>query len=771
MNQLSSKYWSGIIFLLLVSVGLALALFVKRTTDDISDALAAEVLQQQSDVAFLLHEYDGLILALETARLSYADETEVDSTDLDSDSPVEKALKKLEMHLEDMRFNYSFERLDGASTAHAYVKPVVEDIRQWFTVGIPGIERSKQQTINFAATRITDRYASLRAIADETNQVARELISTQTGYLDRFGKSLIFLVAAFCLLAMGIAALLTRQRDLQYQLTVDQQHHAQRIKDFADSGADWFWEMNPNMRLRILSGSTLSMPTAHRAHEERVGRAERIGSKGKSLPAFDHEIADHHWPMSTLLEQKEFSEYETEWIARDGSLRTVSVSGKPLFDNKGQFDGYRGIGRDITARKEIEHELENANRALIEAETRGRQQAEQALRDSEMFLRTSINALPRRIAILDSNGIIVVVNTAWQQYVLEDEAWALGAVSNGGRDTLGLHGAQLDSGIGSHFSEVFSRKPIEESTALSDITAHINRVLNGYSDVLGTEVQITKDGDTTWLAVHLSPFISNGNQYCVLAMEEVTDQKLLEAQDRQLRAELAHFSRLTTVGELATGLAHELNQPLTAISHNCDALKSGIEIHGTLDQDDIDAINEIHAEADRAGAIIKGLRKMVRKETGNVARTDINQLVAETMRLSMPDANRYGIEVKLNLAEGLPEPLIDAVQIQQVLVNLERNGVDAIRMSQAKRREMLISTCEIDNGFVKVTVRDSGGGFSEEVRNNLFQPFLTTKKDGMGMGLSISRSIVESHGGQLWVDFDDPVMTTFSFTLPFSRHD
>ena len=130
-------------------------------------------------------------------------------------------------------------------------------------------------------------------------------------------------------------------------------------------------------------------------------------------------------------------------------------------------------------------------------------------------------------------------------------------------------------------------------------------------------------------------------------MEEVTDRKLLEEQDRQLRAELAHVSRLTTVGELATGLAHELNQPLAAISLNCDALISDIDEENSFGKIDVEAIHDIHTEANRAGAIIKGLRMMVRKDTGNAVATDINQLITETMRLSVADENQHDISCLL----------------------------------------------------------------------------------------------------------------------------
>jgi len=740
VEKLKNKYGLFIIFALLASVGIALALFVHRNTSSISDALAAEVLEQQRDVAILLHEYDRLVLAVETERLSAGAEI---------NESIEVALSRTEQQLEAMRFNYSFERLDGAATAHAYVKPILEDIRQWITTGIPGVSRDRQQMISIASRRIKMRQGVLRNISTETDEVASQLINTQTSYLTKFGESLMFLLGAFAMLAAAIASLLTRQRDLQFQIAEDQRQHAQRIRDFADTGADWFWEMNSGMRLRWLSGRTLSEPSAkHSAHsEDDIDR--------NSLPAFAQEINVEDWPMQQLRQKTGFSEFETQWVTRGGEIKTVAVSGKPLFNSAGEFAGYRGIGRDITAKKHIEQELEFANKSLIEAETRGRQQAEKALRDSEMFLRTSLNALPQNLAILNEDGIILECNIAWREYAGKG------------------HGPYQESdsrpqagGIGWHYEDIFSGKAAAERAALSDISLLINDVLQGHTKSLRTEIHYFLEDNTEWLAVAASPFLTNGNRYCVLAMEEVTNRKRLEERDRELRAELAHFSRLTTVGELATGLAHELNQPLTAITHNCDALLSGIEQNTTLDETDIEAIHDIHSEADRAGAIIKGLRKMVRKETGSTIETDINELVTETMRLGMADASRHGIDVELNLADDLPRPVVDAVQIQQVLMNLERNGVDAIRISNSKIRKMIISTIRLDTNFIRITVQDSGRGLDEEMKKKLFSPFQTTKNDGMGMGLSISRTIVESHLGQLWVDFSDPNMTTFHFTLP-----
>ena len=730
MDALNNKPVTFGILVVLASVCVVMALYVHRNITANSDEFAAEVVQQQADVAALLHEYDRLTLAVETERLSKGEQVE---------ETIETALTRTEVQLDAMRINYSFEPLDGAAEAHANVKPVLEDVRQWLTSGIPGVDKSREDVVSMISRRIAAPGDKLLLISTETDNVARQLVSNQTSYLTRFGKPLIFLLSAFAMFAAGIASLLARQRDLQYQIADERQVHAQRIKDFADSGADWFWEMNSDMRVRWLTGRLLS------------GRARPISKVGNSLPSFEHEVNDNDWPIQQLKQRAGFNDFETQWTTHDGAVKTLSVSGNPLFNSSGEFEGYRGVARDITSWKHMENKLELAYGDLIEAEARGRQQAEQALRDSEMFLRTSLDALPENLAILNQNGSVLEANTAWRKYVTE------GTTSKNELQT---------GGIGWYFSDIFSRKEKAERIALEDVSSLINDVLNGISEASRTEIRFLVDDKTVWLAVAASAFQSNGNRYCVLAMEEVTDRKLLEEEDRQLRAELAHVSRLTTVGELATGLAHELNQPLAAISLNCDALISDLKEKNSFEKIDVEAINDIHNEANRAGAIIKGLRMMVRKETGSAIAVDVNQLVRETVRLSVADANQHGISVRLNLADQLPRPLIATVQIQQVLVNLERNGVDAIRINNPEKREIVISTTTLDTGFIRITVQDSGGGIADDVKKSLFDPFSTTKKDGMGMGLSISRSIVESHRGQLWLDFSDPSMTTFHFTLP-----
>lgn len=720
--------------MLVVVVGIALAVFVQRGTTQILDALAEEVLQQQHDVANLLHEYSGVMLALEREGNSSDDKLSRESVDY--------ALEQALLQLQKMRFQYSFERLDGAATAHAFVKPILEDVGQWLTEGLPGYEATDPVVLAMASQRLSDRYEQLRRITAETDVVATSLITEQSDFLTRFRGSLISLLGLFALLAMGIAALLIRQRNLQMRLRMDQEKNAQRIADFANIGADWFWEMTSQFKLKVLPGQALnvdqSFPGTDNVHEQDSLFAE-----------YNNTVADVHWPIDSLNSYEEFLDFESDWINTGGDKRIIAMSGKPLFGPDGEFTGYRGIGRDITKRRNIEIELEAVYEKLIDAQTRGREQAEEALRESEQFLRISLDAMAANIAILDENGFIRLANKSWK-------SMAIGAVTDGG--------------VGSHYFEALhSGSTADGVSGLAIAKISIDEVLAGKRSSLQYEFPCQSSDGLHWMVIHLTTFISIGLRYAVLVYEDITERRKLEEQDRRLRAELAHVARLTTVGEMATVLAHELNQPLTAISHNSDALLSTLQDFPDASPEVIETVSDIYEQAHRAGGIIQGMRRMVRKDANSSIKVDINQLVVETVRLTHPEAREHNVSVQLQLAEGLPELLIDPVQIQQVLVNLERNGVEAIRNHGSKTRKLYITTVRFDEEFIRVTVQDTGPGVTQEVETSLFKSFHTTKLDGMGVGLSISRSIVEAHGGRLWLDGSESGMTTFHFTLPAIR--
>lgn len=729
-RALSQRWWTVAIFLLVVSVGIALALFVQRATTQIKEALAEEVLQQQHDVANLLHEYAGVMLALEREQRNVNRETR---------DSVELALDNAQSQLQKMRFQYSFERLDGAATAHAYVKPVLEDVEQWLAWGLPGYSAIDPVVLKMAAQRLADRYDQLRLIASETDRVATTLVSAQTDNLDRFRESLIYLLGMFALLALGIAALLMRQRNLQTRLREDQENFAQRIADFADIGADWFWEMTADLKLSVLSGLALKadnqMQTDHSFDNE----------QDSIFTSYNNKVADVHWPTDRLHARQEFTEFESNWTAAKGDRRVIAMSGKPLFDPDGRFAGYRGIGRDVTERRDIEIELDAVYQELIQSQTIGRRQAEEALRDSEQFLSISLDAMAPNIAILDEEGFIKVTNQAWKEYCGDSVA---------------------EGGVGGHYLDAFVARAGSELRSFSTASRYIDDVLSGIRASLHYEFPCQLPDELRWMVINLTTFESNGLKYAVLVYEDITDRRNLEDQDRKLRADLAHVARLTTAGEMATVLAHELNQPLTAISHNSDALLSTLLGNEDTNSEVMETVSDIYEQSQRAGGIIHSMRQMVRKDTHTTSSIDINQLVIDTVRLTHPEAREHNVEVRLQLAENLPNLLIDAVQIQQVLVNLERNGVEAIRNHGSELRELFITTGQDDNDFIKVTVQDTGPGISLDVERNLFKSFQTTKVDGMGMGLSISRSIVEAHGGRLWLDGPENGMTTFHFTLP-----
>jgi len=247
---------------------------------------------------------------------------------------------------------------------------------------------------------------------------------------------------------------------------------------------------------------------------------------------------------------------------------------------------------------------------------------------------------------------------------------------------------------------------------------------------------------------------------------DITERQQAEEMSRQQLEKLQFTSRLVTMGEMASTLAHELNQPLSAIaSYNTGCIN-------TLRSEDIDrgalmeAVEKVGAQAKRAGSIIKSIQGFVRKSEPQRAACDVNAVVEEGVGFVQPEARRKGVQVSLHLAPELPSVTADRVMIEQVVLNLAKNAVEAMQDTDPRRRELVVTSCAAGDGGVKVSVIDSGPGVLPSVRHNLFQPFFSTKPEGMGMGLNICRSVVESHGGRLWVEPNPEGGSIFSFTLP-----
>lgn len=244
----------------------------------------------------------------------------------------------------------------------------------------------------------------------------------------------------------------------------------------------------------------------------------------------------------------------------------------------------------------------------------------------------------------------------------------------------------------------------------------------------------------------------------------------VEEQARQRQAELAHMARLNMMGEMATGMAHELNQPLSAISTYADvALRM---VRGGNRQPDklIEALQGAGEQAVRASEIIRHLRQLVRKQAPQKSAVDLNALAREVAGFMQFEARKQGIELLLNMDEQLPIVSADSIQLEQVLLNLVRNSIDAIQATTCLTRKIIITTGHNSDGWVEVVVRDSGPGISADLIGQIFEPFVTTKgATGMGMGLSICRSIIEAHGGRLRVRSTPGEGAAFFLTLPLTR--
>jgi PAS domain S-box-containing protein len=247
---------------------------------------------------------------------------------------------------------------------------------------------------------------------------------------------------------------------------------------------------------------------------------------------------------------------------------------------------------------------------------------------------------------------------------------------------------------------------------------------------------------------------------------EITERKRAELELRHQRAELAHLTRVSTVGELTTSVAHELNQPLGAILSNAEAA----EMFLTADPPALDEVRDILADIrkddQRAGEVIRRMRSLLRKQELAPKSIEINEAVEEVLKLLTIDASARKVALKFERTMDLPRVWCDPVHFQQVVLNLVLNGMEAMAGLPEKERQVIVRTGPGDNGTVKIAVADAGPGIPVDRLPKLFEPFFTTKKEGMGMGLSIARTIVEAHHGQIWAENNSGAGATFYFTVP-----
>jgi PAS domain S-box-containing protein len=409
----------------------------------------------------------------------------------------------------------------------------------------------------------------------------------------------------------------------------------------------------------------------------------------------------------------------------DGDYRWVLDTGAPRFSAEGTFIGYIGSAIDITERKRSAEELE----------------------EERAFLRQVIDIVPNFIFAKDREGRFTLANRA----------------------IADAYGTSVDDLIGKTDADFNSNRAEVEFFRRID-----QEVIDRLQERFIPEERVTDAcGNVRWLQSVKRPIIdTDGIARQVLgASTDITLRKDSETQLREQRAELAHVARISTMGELAASLAHELNQPLTAILSNAQAALRFMNSK-PIDLEEVrEILHDIVKDNSRAGEVIRRMRALVKKEELEFASIDLEDLIRDVATLLHSDAILQDVQILLALDDGLPAVLGDRVQLQQVALNILLNAFDAMKDCQMCDRKISV-TAKLDDGgqTIKVAVRDGGIGLTTEKLDKVFQPFYTTKRDGMGMGLSICRSIIEAHGGQLWAENNSNARgATFYFTVPVEK--
>jgi PAS domain S-box-containing protein len=512
------------------------------------------------------------------------------------------------------------------------------------------------------------------------------------------------------LLATVFAGALARQQSEQAV-----RESEERFRRMADSAPMMVWLSGADGRRTYVNQRWLDFTGRTLGHE--IGDTWMEAVHQDDRPDLERTLA------GALAADRPFT-MEYRLRRRDGEYRWVLDHGLPRRSHDGALLGYVGSVVDVT-------QLRVAQRALLETD----------------LLRSAIfGALYGHVAAVDKHGRIIAVNRAWGRFAIE----------NGGNP--------VRVSVGANYLDV-----CRDATLAGDPEA--GRILDALRKVLagGTPLQLeymsrTPAGDR-WFEMTAEP-LRRPEGGALVTHVDVTRRRQAEGEAERQREELAHVLRITTLGELAASLAHEINQPLAAIVANAQATRRLLDAGRASRPGVVEALADIVADAKRASQVIRRLRALFRREHVDRHPVDVNELAEEVVRLLRHDTERHRIAVRCVLARGLPKVPGDPVQIQQVLLNLMLNAREAISAAEAGPRDIRIETRECGAGGAGISIRDSGIGAKEAELERMFEHFVTTKPDGLGMGLAISRSIIQAHGGRIWATPNEDRGLTLHVELP-----
>ncbi len=424
---------------------------------------------------------------------------------------------------------------------------------------------------------------------------------------------------------------------------------------------------------------------------------------------------------------------EVEIVGRQGGRRSVILESAPITNRDGAIETLIESFTDITARKRAERALQLANQFL-----------EQRVRDRTMEVKES----EERFQLLADAAFEGIAIRERDRIIATNQAFC------------SIFGYQRHEMIGQSCQRLFSPE-------LGLLLARMPTVEPGVSDDQAIEgLGIRMDASTVVIEVRGRTIQQQDRIAVIMAVRDVTVLRAAQARERRHQAELAHVLRRVTMNEMASSVAHELNQPLTAIANYARGLIRRVTVAGSVDPSLAEVFEKLAEQSERAGQIIRRMRRFVQKGETQRTRTGINDIVLEVERLMRAELSDRGVTLRLDLAGALPAVIADSIQLEQVVLNLLRNGCDAVCGADSGERAVTISTSTAPNGWVEVAVSDSGVGLTPAAHRGMFEPFFTTKPRGLGMGLSISRSIIEAHGGRLWGAPNEGAGATFRFCIP-----